>query len=165
MGRMTDPRRDRGFRVRPAEPDDADAIARLVTGIGYPTGAEEMRSRLTAILSRPDNHTAVALAEEEVVGFIGMQVAFGYERSDPHVRILAMSTDPLHRGRGVGAALIVEAERFARSHQAGMLVVNSGLDREATHRFYAGRGFQRLSFGFYRAVGAGDPPSDRATDR
>jgi GNAT superfamily N-acetyltransferase len=76
-----------------------------------------------------------------------------------------MSTDPLYRGRGVGASLIAEAERFARSRQAGMLVVNSGLDREATHSFYAARGFQRLSFGFYRAVSAGDPPSDRATNQ
>jgi len=68
-------------------------------------------------------------------------------------------------GYPTGAALIAEAERFARSQRAAMLVVNSGADREARHGFYAARGFQRLSFGFYRAVGAGDPSSDRATER
>jgi GNAT superfamily N-acetyltransferase len=152
---------DGDFRLRQAEPGDADAIAGLVTSMGYPTKAEDMRPRLAAILSGTGYRTVVATAGQAVVGFIGMQLALGYERSTPHVRILAMSTDPLHRGRGVGAALIAEAERFARHHHAGMLVVNSGLDREATHSFYAARGFQRLSFGFYRAVPPSNPEAAR----
>jgi hypothetical protein len=49
-------------RIRPATLDDADAIAGLVSMLGYPTTPAAMRARLETLLANADHVTLVAEA-------------------------------------------------------------------------------------------------------
>jgi GNAT superfamily N-acetyltransferase len=138
--------------LRQADPSDANAIAQLVGTLGYPTDTAQMTDRLSPILSHPDYRTVVATLDDRVVGLIGFQLAFRYEESGTYVRILILAADPSASQKGIGSALIEEAERFAKEKGANMLVANSGLLRDAAHSFYTSRGFERLSYGFYKLV-------------
>lgn len=142
------------MHLRQAELSDANALAQLVETLGYSTDAAQMTDRLPPILAHPDYRTVVAIWDDRVVGLVGLQLAFRYEKAGKYVRILILATDPSVNRKGIGTALIAEAERFARASGAHMLVANCGLLRDAAHGFYTGRGFERLSYGFYKSVAA-----------
>jgi hypothetical protein len=50
---------------------DSEAIARLVSELGYPTSTSQMQRRLETILNYDDYLTVVACEGGEIVGFIG----------------------------------------------------------------------------------------------
>lgn len=140
------------MHLRQAELSDAEEIAQLVETLGYSANTEQMTGRLSQILLHPDYRTVVATLDGRVVGLIGLQLAFSYEKSGKYVRILVLVADPTNGQKGIGTALVAEAEKFAKDTGAHMLVANSGLLRDAAHNFYTGRGFERLSYGFYKSV-------------
>ena len=145
---------EHSVHLRQAELSDAGALAQLVEGLGYATDAAQMAERLPSLLAHPDYRTVVATWDDRVVGLIGFQLALRYEKPGKYVRILILATDPSIHGKGVGTALVTEAETFAQAEGAHLLVVNSGLHRDAAHGFYTGRGFEKLGYGFYKPVAA-----------
>jgi len=140
--------------IREAELSDSDALAELVETLGYSADEAQMTDRLPPILAHPDYRTVVATLDDQVVGLIGLQIAFRYEEAGKYVRILILATNPSVNRKGIGTALITAAERFAQAEGAKMLVANSGLLRDAAHSFYTSCGFERLSYGFYKSVAA-----------
>ncbi|HEX7879087.1 MAG TPA: GNAT family N-acetyltransferase, partial [Candidatus Eisenbacteria bacterium] len=64
--------------IRDAVLDDAEALARLVTDLGYPTSVEQMRMRLGRIRSDDDYRTLVAIDLDDIVGFIGLRIGLNY---------------------------------------------------------------------------------------
>jgi len=59
------------LRIRPAQPEDAPALAALAGQLGYPTTPEKMMARLQALAE--DDHQAVFVAVEadgQVVGWV-----------------------------------------------------------------------------------------------
>lgn len=127
-------------RVRFALPDDGDQIAPLVEQLGYPTSAAEMRARLEAMDGRPDYQSWVAEAGR-VVGFAGACVGYSFVWNPPYGRVIALVVDETLRGRGIGATLLAEAERWIAGRGADVVVVSSGNHRIEAHRFYEGLGY------------------------
>ena len=54
---------------------------------------------------------------------------------------MALVVDERCRGRGIGAALMSEVERWARERGAVKLRVGSRTTREGAHRFYEREGY------------------------
>jgi N-acetylglutamate synthase-like GNAT family acetyltransferase len=75
--------------IRPAKENDAPALAKLMTQLGYQTSADEMRERLRSIFRHRNFTTFVAVEEDEVCGMIGLSASVGYEHDDPTGRIMA----------------------------------------------------------------------------
>jgi ribosomal protein S18 acetylase RimI-like enzyme len=127
--------------IRDATVADADSIARLVSELGYPTSASQMRCRLEAIVRDADYATLVACDEGEVVGFVGTRIGPLYEDDEQYGQIMALVVAAEHRRRGVGRVLMQAAESKLVERGARVAVVLSGHHRPDAHTFYESRGY------------------------
>jgi GNAT superfamily N-acetyltransferase len=140
------------MEIRDARDEDAGAVAVLITQLGYATTEEEMRRRLQRIGADPQYVSLVALDHTTIVGFLGMAFGLHYEYNGSYARIVALSVAPEMQGKGVGTGLVAAAENIARSRGALMCLVNSGIQRTETHKFYEKCGFSWRSKGFYKPL-------------
>jgi N-acetylglutamate synthase-like GNAT family acetyltransferase len=63
-----------GIGIRHATIAGSEAIAQLVTDLGYRTSPGQMCTRLEAILHDEDYNTLIASEDERIVGFIGTRL-------------------------------------------------------------------------------------------
>jgi len=138
--------------VRPAHIDDSAAIAELITQLGYPSTEPEMHERLLAIAADADYVTYVAECDGRVAGMIGVRRGVHYERSGPYGQIIALVTAEAFRGRGIGALLVAEGERWLREIGANVVVVTSADHREGAHRFYERLGYDATGRRFFKRL-------------
>jgi GNAT superfamily N-acetyltransferase len=132
----------KALKVRPASLSDAEALASLVTQLGYPSTGPEMSERLASLLSDPCYAAFVAHDRSTVLGLGGGNLARYFERNGAYARLVILVVAEGARERGVGAALVEAVERWALARGARELVVNSGSHRREAHRFYERAGFR-----------------------
>jgi len=137
--------------LREAKPSDADALAQLVTDLGYPSEGSELWSRIERMPSETYK-TLVAEIENQVTGFIGLLTLPVYEHNRPLGWILALCVSPKRRRIGIGRALIKEAETFYRSHGVTDVRLHSGLQRDEAHEFYEKMGFDKSGYRFKKKL-------------
>ncbi len=133
---MTDP----ALTIRPATGADADAIAAQFTDEGYPAGPSDIVERLTRFAS-PHSQVLVAEHDGTILGFIAFHAMPRFEHDDRIVRILALVVDAGARERGVGGALMAEAERIATDLGAAFIEVTAGHHRPDARRLYESSGY------------------------
>ncbi len=96
--------------IRSAQSADVEALANLMTELGYPTSSEQMRRRFEAISDDPSYCTLVDEREGEVLAMVGLRFERSYGSDDSCAQIRALVVGSEHRGRGVGRTLISVAE-------------------------------------------------------
>jgi ribosomal protein S18 acetylase RimI-like enzyme len=138
--------------IRPATIADAERIAQLVSGLGYPTSATQMSRRLESILSDDDYATLVACDDEQIVGFIGTRVGALYENDGMYGQIMALDVAREHQRRGIGRTLVQEAESMLSARGASVVVVTSGNQRADAHAFYESSGYAFTGRRYKKAV-------------
>ena len=138
--------------LRPAAPEDAPAIAGLITRLGYPTTAAQMAARMDRLAEQEAYATFVALGKGTLLGFIGVSHSLCYESDAPAGRILALSVDAQAQRRGVGAALVERAEAWLKARGATAVIVNSRHERQAAHRFYERQGYAATGLRFKKTL-------------
>jgi ribosomal protein S18 acetylase RimI-like enzyme len=143
--------------IRDATVADSEAIAALVSSLGYPTTTEKMRKRLASILADKDCDTLVARAGGQVVGFIGVRVGPLYDDDHPYGQIMALAVSADSQRRGVGARLIRAAEVALISRNAGVSIVTSGNHRSEAHAFYEKNGYTRNGQRYRKSLPAPAP--------
>lgn len=121
--------------------------ALISNDLGYPSTLEDTTKRLTLIQDHPDFHTLVAVADGQVVGFIGLHKSLAYEANGQYLRIVALAVDGRHRNLGIGTKLLQAAEQYARENNMG-IGLDSGFHREAAHAFYESRGYAKTGYRF-----------------
>lgn len=152
------------WNIREVREEDIAAIASLITVLGYQTTAEEMRNRMQRIVGDPQYLTLVATDGTRVVGVLGLAFGLYYEYSGSYARIVALSVTPDMQGKGIGSKLVAAAEEIARSRGAITCIVNSGLHREQTHKFYESLGFSWRSKAFYKPIMIADTTTANPSD-
>jgi len=125
---------------RTASAADAERIASMFTDEGYPAGPSDIVDRLTRFAD-DDSRVVVAESGGEVLGFIALHALPRFEHGDRIVRILALVVDPGVRERGVGHALMAEAEAFGRDLGAAFIEVTAGHHRPEAQRLYEAVGY------------------------
>lgn len=140
---------DTALTIRPATIDDADAIATLLTDEGYPAGPSDITARLGRFAS-PAARVLVAEHEGTVLGFIALHTIPRFEHDDHIVRILALVVDPGARERGVGRALMAEAERIAVELGAAFTEITAGHHRPEARRMYESLGYDSTVAAYLR---------------
>jgi ribosomal protein S18 acetylase RimI-like enzyme len=134
---MTD---DVALSIRPAADADADTIAALFTDEGYPAGPSDILERLTRFAS---DHSRVLVAEHDgaLLGFIALHAMPRFEHDDRILRVLALVVDAGARERGVGRALMAEAERIGADLDAAFIEITAGHHRPEAQRLYESLGY------------------------
>jgi len=138
--------------IRAAETADTDALADLMTQLGYETRASEMQMRMEAILADKHYATFVAVSKGKVCGMIGTFTCYSYEHNSPSSRILALVVSEKMRGRGVGHALIAAAEKGLSQKNISRVAVNTRFERKEAHEFYEKLGYTRNGFRFVKEL-------------
>lgn len=133
---------------------DSEAIAALVTQLGYPTLPTEMQMRLARIADFADYKTIVAEIDNHVIGFAGLMKGWYMEHNDSYVRVLALVVDQDHRNRSIGKQLLEACEEWAVNKGAKTILLNSGNREERinAHIFYQKMGFTVKSSGFVKSL-------------
>ncbi len=128
--------------IRPGRTEDAPALARLCTELGYPSGEAQVRERLRR-LDAADHGFFVAEAGGggDLCGVVDVHERVVLEE-DPFAELIALVVAGDARGEGIGSALVAEAVRWARARDLPKLWVRVSLWREGTPRFYESLGFR-----------------------
>ena len=131
---------DTALTIRPAAEADAETIAALFTDEGYPAGPSDIVERLTRFSSE-FSQVLVAEHEEALLGFIAVHAMPRFEHDDRILRVLALVVDAGARERGVGRALMAEAERIGAELHAAFIEITAGHHRPEARRLYESLGY------------------------
>jgi len=139
--------------IREARQSDAEALADLLTELGFPASAADVAERL------PRMHAAgeVPLVAEAdgLLGCIGWHVMHVVHRPLPVGRITMLIVGAARRGRGVGKALVQAAEARLEQLGCGIIEVTSNAALADAHLFYERLGYRRTSYRFAKEVRGG----------
>jgi GNAT superfamily N-acetyltransferase len=127
--------------IRDVRPDDAEAIAGLLTQLGYPTEPAAVDRRLERLQVVGDR-VVVAELDGQVVGLAHLQVTPAIERDRPAAKLGALVVDEAHRGQGIGRALVEAAEAEARLRGCELLFLTTAERRDDAHAFYESLGLE-----------------------
>src|SRR5262249_48323311 len=98
--------------IRAARPDDAEAVARLSTQLGYPATPGEAAAHLATLLADPTHAVFVAEVEGAVAGWLDACAVARLE-SAPYAEIGGLVVDEVRRGQGIGERLVEAAAAWA----------------------------------------------------
>lgn len=132
--------------IREPEVGDMEALADLMTQLGYQTRTSEMQMRMEAILANKNYATFVAVSGGKVCGMIGTATRYTYEHNSPSAAILALIISEKMRGRGVGHALIAAAEKDLAQKNIRRVAVYTHFRRSDAHKFYEKVGYTKNGF-------------------
>ncbi|HYW14944.1 MAG TPA: GNAT family N-acetyltransferase [Allosphingosinicella sp.] len=137
--------------VRPARPGDSEAIAALVSGLGFEAGPADISERLAALGKRRE--IPLVADQAGVVGVLAWHVTAMLHRPKPVGRITMMVVADGERRRGVGRVLVEAAYGVLRAKGCGLIEVTSNVDLSGAHGFYRRLGFERTSYRFAKELG------------
>lgn len=128
-------------QIRPGHIDDAAALARLCSELGYPSTEAQIQGRLTRLGEVEHGLFVGEAGGGDLLGVVDVHVRLVLEE-DPFAELIALVVTDDARGEGIGSALVAEAARWARARRLPKLWVRVSLWREGTPRFYESLGFQ-----------------------
>ena len=143
---------DVDLAIRFAETSDAEALAGLMTELGYATRTSEMTMRLETIAADGRYRTFVAVSNGKICGMIGTFCYFTYEDNNPGGKILALVVSKDARRAGVGRKLIAAAESDFAQRNIQRVAVNTHLTREDAHKFYERVGYTSNGYRFVKTL-------------
>lgn len=126
-----------GLHIEPAQPRDADAVAKLHAQSfyrGWP------RQDIEAYLIDPDTPTLVACdARRKVAGFAMLRLL------GDDAELMTIAVEPKYRGKGVATALLRACFEDLRMTASRRMILEVAADNPAAIKLYTRLGFTRLS--------------------
>lgn len=131
------------MRLRKLTPDDAAAVAALSTQLGYSVEQSEAVARLEALDGHDEHRLVGADLEGQLVGWVHVHanwsIVTGFE-----AELGGLVVDDMHRGLGIGRALIGEAAEWAYKKNCTRLRVRTNVTRLRAGDFYRRAGFKEV---------------------
>ncbi len=140
--------------IRNFQLQDTSYLTELTNELGYDTTVEQMTLRMKTIMQLDNYWTFVAVINEKVVGYIGLNKNYFWEQDGYYLRIQALVVNIQFRQLGVGQKLINTAEELARQTNTQSILLNCGNrdERQAAHKFYTKVGFEPKSIGYIKRL-------------
>ena len=135
-------------RVKVVDEPLMKALANLLPQLSA-SATEPIAQYVEELISREDTHLFVACGESgEIVGMLTLLiVAIPTSRK---AWIEDVVIDAVHRGEGIGEALVKRAVEVARAEGAKRIYLTSNPKREAAHRLYKRCGFEQYDTAVFR---------------
>jgi GNAT superfamily N-acetyltransferase len=136
--------------IRPAIPDDAPALARILIGLGWwkhmsPEKVPEIEERIRAGLERPEpgRERLVAVDDPgEILGYTAVHWVPYLFLEGPEGYVTELFIAETARGQGIGSRLLERVKELALKKGCVRLRLLSARESEAYKRgFYANRGW------------------------
>jgi GNAT superfamily N-acetyltransferase len=139
---------------RDAQLGDAKEISILSGQFGWNASEDEIKGRLEIILGRSEHKVLVYEGDAgHVLGWIhvGVNVILS---SGKYGEVLAFVVREDVRGSGIGADLLLNAEKWIANHEyhPTSIVIRCNNERTRTHEFYADNGYDMTMVGFRKIV-------------
>jgi aminoglycoside 6'-N-acetyltransferase I len=137
--------------IRPARPSDCDQLARLREALWPQSSFEEHVRELIPILegkalaTLPLTILIAEASDQTLVGFLEVDLrshADGCDSSRPVGYIEGWYVTEDHRRLGIGAALVVSAENWARSHACLEMASDTWIDNELSQSAHEALGYE-----------------------
>lgn len=129
--------------VRRATVGDAGELARLLTLLGHPTTAREVRERWEEWGAERNEGLVAERDGCGVAGAVTLHVRRLLHRPLPVGRVTALIVDEDARGRGVGRALMGAAEAVFAREGCGIVELTSNARLTDAHAFYRRLGYEQ----------------------
>ena len=115
---------------------------------------ERYRPAFEALRAAPEADIYVALNREgAVIGTYQIHYLKGLAfQGRPRVELESVHVRADQRGKGVGKAMMVHAEGLARAANACLMQLTSNKERDVSHRFYLGLGYDQSHFGYKKML-------------
>lgn len=127
--------------VRDARPHDVPTLGRLLEQLGYPLPHDVVRQRCEQVQATAGHRIIVAQIEDRVVGMLHVFERPALEKPQEAV-VQSLVVDSDHRGKGIGEALMREAEAWAEGRGLASTALYTRIDRSASRAFYERLGYQ-----------------------
>lgn len=106
-----------------------------------------------AMQAESGNHLIIGIVKDEIVACYQIIFISGLSLSAARrAQIEGVRVSAAHRGRGIGAALIRDAETRARAAGCGLLQFTTNRARRDAHRFYDRLGFTASHIGYKKSL-------------
>lgn len=144
--------------LRDATEDDLPQIVALLSDDPLGAGREgaamaAYRAAFAAIAANPMHQLVVAELAGRIVATCQLPLLHGLSRGGTlRARVEAVRVAADLRSKGIGAALMAEAESRARAAGAAIMQLTSDRSRDRAHGFYAGLGYRPSHVGFKKAL-------------
>lgn len=127
--------------IRQAEDQDAKEITEIInTSLGYSCTEELVAEKLKCV-NKDREVVFVSVTEGKVNGFIHVE-KYDTLYLETLCNVLGLAVANSAKRRGIGSALIQEAEEWARSNEIYAMRLNSGGKRSEAHIFYQNLGYE-----------------------
>ncbi|MDV4150180.1 GNAT family N-acetyltransferase [Clostridium sp. AL.422] len=137
------------IEIKPFDQNDMLGICTLIRlELGYNVSIEDFQNRIMQMQKEGNYFIFVALENNQVVGFIGIQISLAFEIPGRIMRIIALAVSEKYQKKGIGRRLIQEAEEYGKTKQVTTILLNSGLSRKGAHQFYEKQGFYKKGYSF-----------------
>jgi [ribosomal protein S18]-alanine N-acetyltransferase len=124
--------------LRPFRPDDLETLYRIDQAC-FPGGVSYSRQELAAFITHRTSKTWVAVASEQIIGFL---VAGRAPQRLGH--IITIDVAEHWRRRNVGTALMDSAEAWAHAQRLRFVYLETAEDNLTAQAFYEKRGYATL---------------------
>lgn len=128
------------INVRKAAISDSKYLVELSKQLGYETNEEDLIKRFNLLYQR-QQEVFVAEMNQIVVGYISFEPYYTLY-INPGLNITALVVDKKYQKKGIGKALVNEAEKYAKENGLAFLRANSSSGRIDAHKFYRIVGFE-----------------------
>ena len=136
-----------------ATDQDAEAVAELLTTLGYPCTSEDARKRLANFRDAPGQELWLARSDGDTVGMLALQFFYYLPLGARTCRITALAVAEHARRRGVGKMLLLAAETRARQDGSVRIELTSAAQRGDAHAFYRACGYDDSALRFMKRLG------------
>jgi ribosomal protein S18 acetylase RimI-like enzyme len=127
--------------LRDAVPADFAAVRRLLGQLGYTPDEAEFRRRFDSVLAAGGHRLIVTEEEGVVVGVLHVFERPALDKGCEAV-VQALVVDDAMRSRGVGEALMREAEAWAAGRGLAATSLYTRVDRDRARAFYERIGYR-----------------------
>jgi GNAT superfamily N-acetyltransferase len=127
--------------IRRATVEDGDEIQGLLRQLGYDLEPGFVTVRLQNMFHLLYQYNLICEVENQIVGFISMQLVPQIAFSEPIGLICYLVIDEHFRGRGYGAQMEAACVAIARQQRCERIQLHCEAQRVQAHRFYERQGY------------------------